>query len=196
MKAYIYMIKNIVTGKIYIGSTKSPTKRKYSHFQQLRNNKHVSSYLQYSYNKHGKSSFIFEVIEECSPEERKQKELNYINHYKSHIKLYGYNVYEPNGDAFQCSESTKQKIIDTQVRLGQSKPIDVYNVKDLSYFGTFTSVKQFCRKYKMFQQPVYQVLQDKRKSYKGYTFVYKNEPLFYLPSNKQRNMTSFYKSAA
>lgn len=59
----IYKIENTVNGKKYIGQTRCPVEYRWrSHLHQLRHNKHHSSYLQRSWNKHGEHSFIFEVI--------------------------------------------------------------------------------------------------------------------------------------
>ena len=65
MKAYIYCIKNIITNKIYIGSTKNFKSRLWYHFYHLKNNKHHSIHLQRSYDKYGKENFNATIIEEC-----------------------------------------------------------------------------------------------------------------------------------
>jgi group I intron endonuclease len=61
----IYKISNLITKKCYIGSTTSLRRRYYEHFSDLKLNQHHSSKLQRSYNKHGKSQFIFEVLLYC-----------------------------------------------------------------------------------------------------------------------------------
>ncbi len=59
----IYKITNTTNNKTYIGSTKNFRIRKSTHFYKLRRNLHGNKHLQSSYNKHGFSNFIFEVLE-------------------------------------------------------------------------------------------------------------------------------------
>lgn len=59
----IYIIKNILTEKVYIGSAKSVLSRLNAHKYQLLNNKHFNKHLQSSYNKYGINNFTFELIE-------------------------------------------------------------------------------------------------------------------------------------
>jgi group I intron endonuclease len=63
-KMGIYQIRNTKTGALYIGSSVSCDKRKYKHFSDLNLNRHFNQHLQYSFNKHGKDFFVFEIIEE------------------------------------------------------------------------------------------------------------------------------------
>lgn len=64
--AYIYKIKNSVTGKSYVGHTaRQPEKRFWFHLNQLRKNEHHSISLQRAYNKYGEIAFSFSILEEC-----------------------------------------------------------------------------------------------------------------------------------
>ena len=62
---YIYQIVNTKTNSVYIGSTirKNPQKRWWRHTQDLRKNLHHNKFLQRSWNKHGETSFKFEILE-------------------------------------------------------------------------------------------------------------------------------------
>jgi len=62
-KVGIYQIRNTINGKVYVGSSIRMNHRKYEHFCDLNKGKHHSIKLQRAYNKYGKDSFIFEVIE-------------------------------------------------------------------------------------------------------------------------------------
>lgn len=84
----IYAIKNTINGKVYIGSAKNFKKRWKRHRSQLKNNKHHSIKLQRSYNKYGKDSFEFIILEEC--ENRFERELHWINKHNSYTN--GYNI--------------------------------------------------------------------------------------------------------
>ena len=92
MMSGIYLIKNTVNNKIYIGSSINLINRNYKHFWMLRKGIHDNNHLQNSYNKHGESSFIFEVLEHCSSEELILKENYYISKYKSNIIDFGFNL--------------------------------------------------------------------------------------------------------
>lgn len=63
IKSGIYKITNTLNGKIYIGSAVCFYKRKISHFDALRKNKHHSILLQRSFNKYGESNFTFKILE-------------------------------------------------------------------------------------------------------------------------------------
>lgn len=90
---HIYKIENLTTGKLYIGSTCNKTKRKSRHFELLKANNHHSKKLQNSFNKHGRSSFKFKVIESLKISDIKEqfeREQYYIDYYASCTK--GYNM--------------------------------------------------------------------------------------------------------
>lgn len=87
----VYLILNIVNGKIYIGSSNDIEGRKYDHFRALRLNKHTNQYLQNSYNKHGEAKFTFEVIEVVDNiEDLRDREQYWLDYYKSYEV--GYNI--------------------------------------------------------------------------------------------------------
>ncbi len=91
----IYRIVNIKNNKIYIGSSKNINKRKYEHFNLLSKNSHDNDYLQKSYNKYGKNSFKFEVIEYINNiNELLIREQYWINKYVSYNRNIGYNICE------------------------------------------------------------------------------------------------------
>jgi len=86
----VYRIVNFRTGKVYIGKTKDTKRRKREHFHELELNKHHSKYLQYSYNKWGKSAFYFEVLEtELSPDVIEDRERYWVAYFDSYSN--GYN---------------------------------------------------------------------------------------------------------
>ena len=62
-KAGIYIIENLINNKIYVGSSINLKRRKYFHFNYLRNNKHGNKHLQLSFNKYGEECFNFKIIE-------------------------------------------------------------------------------------------------------------------------------------
>lgn len=65
MISCVYQIKNIVTGDIYIGSTKSYRTRKNNHLTHLRTKKHCNIRLSNAFEQYGEIAFEFTILEEC-----------------------------------------------------------------------------------------------------------------------------------
>ena len=65
-------------GKYYIGSTIDFRKRKNRHTRDLQNNKHHNSHLQNIYNKYGKDSVSFEILEKFPKNDLFEAETKYI----------------------------------------------------------------------------------------------------------------------
>jgi group I intron endonuclease len=61
--AGIYQITCTANGKKYIGSSLSIERRFTHHKTQLKYNKHINNHLQNAWNKYGKDSFVFEILE-------------------------------------------------------------------------------------------------------------------------------------
>jgi group I intron endonuclease len=111
----VYIIKNIVTNKVYIGSSASNggiKERLRHHKSALKRNRHSNSYLQKAYNKHGLEAFTYEIIEECSPEKCLEREQYYLDLYKSYDVANGYNICPRAGNTLgrKHSEETRTKI--------------------------------------------------------------------------------------
>lgn len=112
----IYQIANLVNGKIYIGSSKNLTRRRKEHARMLRNGNHHSSYLQFAYNKHGKSNFQFKILEYVKEEDLLEVEQRYLDKFKVYKRNIGYNISENttgpkvNGINGKLSESQVEKI--------------------------------------------------------------------------------------
>lgn len=79
MQSGIYKITHIESGRFYVGSAKSIKARWSTHRQDLLKNKHHSKYLQAIYNKYGKDSIEYEIIELCDLEQLLVREQHYID---------------------------------------------------------------------------------------------------------------------
>lgn len=89
----IYKITNLINGKVYIGQSERLTERKREHFYRLGRGEHNNEHLQRAFNKNGKDSFIFEIIEETN--ELDNKEIYWINEYGGINSKLNYNLKDP-----------------------------------------------------------------------------------------------------
>lgn len=93
IKSGIYRIINIVNGKFYIGSSKNLEKRKKEHFRELKANKHANAKLQHAYNKYGKDSFKFEILEHVvDVSSLLNTEQKWLDKFKTYDREVGYNI--------------------------------------------------------------------------------------------------------
>lgn len=82
MRTGIYQIRNLINGKRYIGSVAERRGWKHrweKHRRTLREDIHHSHHLQHAWNKHDESSFVFEILEECLPEQCIEREQHYLD---------------------------------------------------------------------------------------------------------------------
>jgi hypothetical protein len=78
----VYMVKNIINGKRYIGQSIKPYARRCSHFGISNKTDYLSnSILRDEVRQYGKDKFIFGIVEYCDKEELLIKERYYINLY-------------------------------------------------------------------------------------------------------------------
>lgn len=110
-KRGVYQIKNLVTNKIYIGSTiTSFIYRWRQHQSKLKMGKHENAHLQSSYIKYGDSSFEYTILYVgTSLEDIRIKEQELINTFDSCNPNKGYNL-DNIVDRHNRSEETKRKI--------------------------------------------------------------------------------------
>lgn len=86
----VYRIRNLVTGRSYVGSSLQVEKRLKEHFYNLRRGRHHSAKLQASFGKHGEGSFVGELVEECQLSVLREREQAYLDAEESASQ--GYNI--------------------------------------------------------------------------------------------------------
>ena len=87
----IYVIKNKINGKFYIGSSDDIRHRWYEHSYKLKRNKHNNTHLQNAWNKYGENNFEFLIVERCNNEDLLTREQHYIDELQP-FKENGYNI--------------------------------------------------------------------------------------------------------
>lgn len=106
----VYMIKNCINNKVYIGSTKNSFKRRYQeHVRRLKTNKHHNIHLTRSVNTYGIENFEFSIIEilDKSSINIRNREKFFIDKFKSVSD--GYN-HSNNTTSPPLTKETKEKI--------------------------------------------------------------------------------------
>lgn len=90
----IYIIKNLINGKIYIGQSINIKKRFTAHKNRAFNvnSNDFEKPLYRAFRKYGLKNFSFEVLEECKISELNQKENYWIKQFNSNLKDKGYNL--------------------------------------------------------------------------------------------------------
>lgn len=92
-KCGIYLIRNLMNGKIYIGKSINIYSRMKTHIGKLnmRCIKSENQHLINSWNKYGKDCFSYCVVEETTSDKLSERELYWINFYHSTDRDKGYN---------------------------------------------------------------------------------------------------------
>ena len=105
----IYMIRNKINDKVYIGQSIHIQNRLDSHKRELRKGKHDSRHLQFAWDKYGEENFEFLSICECKKEKLNEMEQYYILCFESYLGNFGYNT-SLGGQSSLMREETRIKI--------------------------------------------------------------------------------------
>ena len=106
----IYIIKNITTLDLYVGSANCLYSRFIRHKTQLEKNKHHSRYLQRAYNKYGKDEFVMIPILLCDCKYLLKYEQDLIDELDP---KYNMRKIAKSNKGYKWSESSKQKLSNT-----------------------------------------------------------------------------------
>jgi group I intron endonuclease len=115
IKFGIYLIRNVINGKKYVGSTGSSVgfnRRWMGHKKGLRGDYHYNPHFQHAWNKYGESNFEWIILEECNDDMLIAREQAWINYYDSMNLKYGYNIM--GADRHIVSKETRRKMSESQ----------------------------------------------------------------------------------
>lgn len=116
---YIYRFTNKTNSKLYIGKTNNVDRRQVEHLSKSKtsNNGHFYNAIR----KYGFDSFEMDILTECESEEQAYlKETDYIKHYKSNDKNFGYNSTLGGEGLKGISEDTRKKMSENgKLRVGE-----------------------------------------------------------------------------
>ena len=90
MNGFIYIIRNTINSKVYIGQTKVSVENRWQ--EHLRHAKYGDQVINRAMRKYGTDKFYIETLEICSLDVIDCREMYYIDLYDSTNKLKGYNI--------------------------------------------------------------------------------------------------------
>lgn len=121
----IYGIKNVITNKIYVGSTKNVQQRLMKHFNELFHNRHCTKKLQEDFNKYGFKSFSIIIFNNNTKinlleEEKKQQISIGINNLYNE-KITGYYIDEEYRKKLKNSSKATHKTKEYREKMSKMK---------------------------------------------------------------------------
>lgn len=117
----VYLITNVISKKVYVGSSKNLKWRWSNHKSYFKKGNHHNNKMQNAWNKYGEKSFSFSILEICDDiEKMAQLEQKWIDFFGSAERDNGYNIlpiafrqYRTLGDCIICK---REKIKRTKGR--------------------------------------------------------------------------------
>lgn len=120
----VYMIKNVINGKVYIGSSIDANKRYKAHTSHLKKGVHHSIRLQRSFDKYGEEVFVFIVLKYTDKNQHRKEEARVLKMLDATNPEKGYN----------CSDLTDYGVIkhteETREKLKKSHQARAANLTD------------------------------------------------------------------
>ncbi|OUQ14271.1 hypothetical protein B5E87_03670 [Massilimicrobiota sp. An142] len=142
----IYMIKNRINSKKYIGQSINIEKRWKDHIKMSHTNIR-NNHLYNALKKYGIENFDFSVLEECTKDELNIREKYWINYYQTVDRNKGYNATSGGDSHYYLRDESKQKISQTRKELyANTNLAEVYSIamkkkiaKDDTYYKQLAS---------------------------------------------------------
>jgi len=106
---FIYAITHLASGRRYVGSCLTPTRRWIEHRSDLKCQRHHCSYLQRAWNKYGPDAFMFSILKELPANNAKERALAELKAI-SECECFNSRVANLGATNFANSEETRRKI--------------------------------------------------------------------------------------
>lgn len=171
----IYMIKNTVNNKVYIGSSVNLNRRIKKHFYEIKKKFHHNKHLEKAVHKYGVENFeiyLLEVFDIITDNKLRKIEESFIEKYDSYKK--GYNQLE-NKQSHLTRLNKSKNHIDNNKKL-QSKAVIMFDKKTGDKLKEFPSVSDASRYLGTSSTNISHACKNvPHISILGHTFCYKNE---------------------
>jgi group I intron endonuclease len=119
----IYCIRNIVSGRVYVGSAINIRQRWAVHRKRLRDGTHHSPTLQRSWLKHGPDAFVFEIIEAgVNKEKLINREQYWIDTLGATLRSAGFNISPTAGSPLGTKRTRELRARMSAQRKGRKLP--------------------------------------------------------------------------
>lgn len=101
----IYVIKNTINNRMYVGCSTNYSERMNVHFRNLRGQRHPIDEMQDDFNKYGEKAFVCQIIRECyDKKEASRVEAFYMSLLKTHDHAHGYNYKDKKGTGWKAEK--------------------------------------------------------------------------------------------
>jgi group I intron endonuclease len=160
----------------YIGSSINIYYRLKRHISDLLRNKHANKYMQNAFNKYGKDSFEFEVIEECSKTVLIKNEAYYIKSMTPNLNFIQdpVVVIHSNETLLKISTTLKEAYASKRIKNPISRTVHQYNINGF-YLKTYESCAEAEKQLNLPKGKVSKVASGKAFSCKNYRWSYESK---------------------
>lgn len=179
----IYCIENIVNHKKYIGQSCNIFQRFRCHKCDLRKNKHSNIHLQAAWNKYGSENFKFYILVTCNIKDLDNLEKQYISLYDTYKN--GYNRDLGGKREGHKSKETINKLkksrqnLSNEVRENMREAQFSIPILQIDFNGNiinnWSGSREASKKLKYNQSCIWNCVNHKRKTYKNYIWISKEE---------------------